>query len=112
MSFSSIYDIIIVGAGPAGSVAAIYARRNGLKTLLLEKAKFPRDKICGDAVSGKSINILIELGLLEEAQNLPGAIIDSITFGSPANEQINIGLQKKKSGTPGGLVIKRLYFVN
>ncbi len=112
MSDSSIYDIIIVGAGPAGSVAAIYARQKGFKTLLLEKSKFPRDKICGDAVSGKSMNILKELNLLEKAQKLPGAIIDSITFGSPSNDQVNIGLMKTKNGTPGGLVIKRIHFDN
>ena len=50
-----MYDVIIVGAGPAGSAAALYAHRLGLNCILLDKAVFPRDKICGDALSGKSV---------------------------------------------------------
>lgn len=59
------YDLIIVGGGPAGAAAALYANRHGLKTLLLDKHRFPRDKICGDALSGKAIAILHALGLLD-----------------------------------------------
>ena len=49
------YDIIIVGGGPAGSSAALYAKKAGLKAIILDKNTFPRDKICGDALSGKSV---------------------------------------------------------
>jgi len=42
-----MYDVIIVGAGPSGSTAAYHCAKSGLKTLLLDKEKFPRDKICG-----------------------------------------------------------------
>ncbi|MCS5652743.1 MAG: FAD-binding protein, partial [Candidatus Marinimicrobia bacterium] len=48
-----MYDAIIVGAGPAGTTAALYAHRLGLQCILLDKSIFPRDKICGDALSGK-----------------------------------------------------------
>jgi Dehydrogenases (flavoproteins) len=48
-----MYDVIIVGAGPAGTSAALYANKLGLKTVLIDKSRFPRDKICGDALSGK-----------------------------------------------------------
>ncbi|MGD9899852.1 MAG: NAD(P)/FAD-dependent oxidoreductase, partial [Calditrichaceae bacterium] len=105
------FDIIIVGGGPAGAAAALYAKRAGLKTLLLDKDAFPRDKICGDAVSGKSMNILKDLDLLEKAWALPGAEIRSITFGSPAGKTINIGLMsEKRKGLPGGKVIRRGVF--
>ena len=56
-----MYDVIIVGAGPAGSTAALYAHRLGLNCILLDKAVFPRDKICGDALSGKSVRLMREL---------------------------------------------------
>ena len=80
-----MYDAVIVGAGPSGCTAALYAYRYGLKTLLLDKAVFPRDKVCGDALSGKSVRILNELGLLEEVSKLGGSEINRITFGSPKN---------------------------
>lgn len=46
------FDIVIVGAGPAGCAAALTLKNSGLKVALLDKDTFPRDKICGDAVNG------------------------------------------------------------
>lgn len=52
-----LYDIIIVGAGPAGSSAARRAAQLGLKTLLIEKHKFPRNKLCGGGVTPKVLKL-------------------------------------------------------
>jgi geranylgeranyl reductase family protein len=106
-----IYDLIIVGAGPAGSAAVLYAARQGLKTLLLDKESFPRDKICGDALSGKSVTVLRELDLLEEVQQLPGAHIQSIVFSSPNNASFRIDLTRTSlKNIPKGFVIRRKHF--
>ena len=51
---SRIFDLIIIGAGPAGSAAAMTARRAGLSAALIDKAKFPRDKLCGGLVTGRA----------------------------------------------------------
>jgi len=111
MSANTEYDLIIVGAGPSGATAAIYAKLHGLKTLLLDKQKFPRDKICGDALSGKSVGILRDLELLDEVQNLPGAYIQSVTFSSPSHEMFNIDLkQTSLKNVPKGFVIRREIF--
>ena len=88
------YDIIIVGAGPAGSTASLYAEKMGLKSILIDKSIFPRDKICGDALSGKSIRMLREMNLLSEVSKLEGAQINRITFGSPSNKQFDLHLNK------------------
>lgn len=45
-----LYDVIVVGAGPAGSSAAFHLVRNGADVLLVDRYAFPRDKCCGDAV--------------------------------------------------------------
>ncbi|MEJ2052438.1 MAG: geranylgeranyl reductase family protein [Calditrichaceae bacterium] len=113
MASNDLFDVIIVGAGPAGSGAALYAQRYGLKTLLLEKEKFPRDKICGDAISGKSMTILKDLNLLSEACKLPSATVDSVTFSSPDHLEVNIKfISDQKSDLPSGLVMRREVFDN
>lgn len=88
------YDLIIVGGGPAGAAAALYAQRHGLAALLLDKQHFPRDKICGDALSGKTVAILHELGLFAEVSNLPGAAVARIVFGSPDATAASIDLSR------------------
>ena len=55
------FDVVIAGAGPAGSACAIKLGESGLKVALLDKATFPRDKTCGDALSVDVINQLAML---------------------------------------------------
>lgn len=109
-----MYDAIIVGGGPAGSAAALYAKKYDLKTIVLDKSNFPRDKICGDALSGKCIRIIRELGLLKGLANLSGAAINSITFGSPSYNHFNLDLRKsdQNADVSKGYVIPRLIFDN
>ncbi|MFC1619696.1 NAD(P)/FAD-dependent oxidoreductase [Candidatus Neomarinimicrobiota bacterium] len=90
----SIYDLIIVGGGPAGAIAALYAERAGLRTLLVDKATFPRDKICGDGLSGKSVTVLQDLNLLEQVRQLPGALVHRVVFTSPAHDELVIDLRE------------------
>ena len=56
-------DVLVVGAGPAGSAAAAWAARAGLDTLLADAAVFPRDKTCGDGLTPRAIGELQRLGL-------------------------------------------------
>ena len=57
------FDVIVIGAGPAGSIAAYVAARNDLKTLLIEKESFPRYKVCGSSLSPLAVRILNHTGL-------------------------------------------------
>ncbi|MBV9784850.1 MAG: NAD(P)/FAD-dependent oxidoreductase [Acidisphaera sp.] len=61
-----IYDVAIVGAGPAGATCAWYLARAGVRVALLEKHAFPRDKICGDAVCSRAQLHLSRMGVLQQ----------------------------------------------
>ncbi|HET7196846.1 MAG TPA: geranylgeranyl reductase family protein [Nocardioides sp.] len=63
MSEARQTDVLVVGAGPAGSAAAAWAARAGLDTLLVDAAVFPRDKTCGDGLTPRAIHELQLLGL-------------------------------------------------
>ncbi len=56
-------DVIVVGAGPAGSATAHRLALSGRDVLLLEKAEFPRDKVCGDGLTPRAVRSLINLGV-------------------------------------------------
>src|SRR4051794_22088291 len=56
-------DVIVVGAGPAGSAAAFHCASAGLDVLLLEKSEFPRDKICGDGLTPRAVAEMVRMGL-------------------------------------------------
>jgi flavin-dependent dehydrogenase len=66
-----IDDVIVVGGGPAGAVAAIVLARAGLRVRLLERATFPRDKLCGDTHNPGAIALLDRLGLYPADDGLP-----------------------------------------
>lgn len=59
------YDAIVVGAGPAGSASAIELARNGRSVALIEKADFPRRKVCGEFISATSISLLERFGIAD-----------------------------------------------
>lgn len=64
MSFNEAeYDVAIVGAGPAGASCALALSRSGLKVCVIDKASFPRDKVCGDALSA---DVIKQLPMLSE----------------------------------------------
>lgn len=67
---NKIYDVIVVGAGPGGSAAAYYLHKAGLQVLLLDKAEFPRDKTCGDGLTPRALQVLSDMGILEQVNQI------------------------------------------
>lgn len=56
-------DVLVVGAGPAGCAAALAAHRHGARVLLMDRAAFPRDKVCGDGLAAEVFDVLAALGV-------------------------------------------------
>ncbi|MEM1971266.1 MAG: geranylgeranyl reductase family protein [Candidatus Anstonellales archaeon] len=107
------YDVVIVGAGPGGSGTALHLRDSGLKIALLDKQKFPRDKVCGDGVSGKSSTILKELGLFDELFKLPHGPGYGVWMSGPNGVDLIVdSRQEKPDAKPHGAVVRRIDFDN
>ncbi len=87
------FDVIIVGAGPAGASTAISLQNSGLSVALLDKAVFPRDKVCGDALSVDVVNQLKILSplLAEEFESLDKKVSSyGVTIFSPDGKHVDI----------------------
>ena len=112
-------DVCIVGAGPGGVATALKLSHLGIPCVLIDKASFPRDKICGDAISGKSTTILgrIDPSIIErfEADEVLQKDVWGIRVFSPNNKQIDIPyrpLYNAQKDEKQGFVSKRIDFDN
>jgi menaquinone-9 beta-reductase len=56
-------DVIVVGAGPGGSTTAYHLARHGVRVLMLEKSRFPREKVCGDGLTPRAVKQLVRMGV-------------------------------------------------
>ena len=100
-------QLVVIGAGPAGATAALFAARAGLDVLLIDKRRFPRDKICGDAIARKSLGVLSELGI-----DFGSAIREPVAravLTSPAGHRIDVDLSTRSEAAPH-LVCRREIF--
>ncbi|WP_205511797.1 NAD(P)/FAD-dependent oxidoreductase [Longitalea arenae] len=113
-------DVCIIGAGPAGAAAALQLQQLHIPCVVVDKAVFPRDKICGDGLSGKVLTALNridpEMGkrlcALQEKEGSWG-----VTFTAPSRDALDIAYQpgynsQAKEGIPAGFVCKRIHFDN
>ncbi len=95
----TIWDVVVIGAGPAGSVAALQLARSGVSVLMVDKAEHPRSKVCGCCLSAASVKLLDSLGLKERLLQLNAVAIDKIV--------LNIGSHRAAVGLCPGLAISR-----
>jgi geranylgeranyl reductase family protein len=92
------YDVAIIGAGPAGSTCAAFCAQAGWRTLLLEKARFPRDKVCGDCINPACWPVLERLGAAERVRAQPHAQLAEVAFVSPRGRTIRLPLAASDHG--------------
>jgi 2-polyprenyl-6-methoxyphenol hydroxylase-like FAD-dependent oxidoreductase len=80
------YDALVIGAGPAGSTAALMLAKAGWSVAIVEKAMFPRRKVCGEFISAASLSLLCELGVGELFRRMAGPEVRRI--GLFAKEEV------------------------
>lgn len=83
------HDVVVVGGGPAGSIASLALKRQGFSVLLLEKGDSGRDKICGDGLIPDSLQLLGEMGLLEEVRGA-GHAASTLQMYSPSGDSVRL----------------------
>ena len=88
-------DVVVVGAGPAGVAAAIGLARAGRDVLVVDKARFPRDKCCGDGLTTGALRLLEHLGL--DPATVPSwQTVEDVTLRSPSGRQVHLPLPRDR----------------
>src|SRR5947199_5844953 len=101
------FDVLIVGGGPAGSACAALCARNGLRTLLIERSVFPREKVCGDCINPGCWPILERLGVAERVLALPHARLAELEFIGLRGRSLKFSLGDSACGE---IAVKRSLF--
>ena len=104
------HDVIVIGAGPAGSAAAKFLADEGLDVRLLDKAVFPRDKTCGDGLTPRALGMLRELGVLDSVAQA-GQRIRGIEVHAPKGISISAEVPPK-DGLPDYLLVLPRYHLD
>jgi menaquinone-9 beta-reductase len=101
------FDVAIVGGGPAGSVCAAFCALNGLQTLVLEREKFPREKVCGDCLNPSCWPVLNRLDLAGRVRALSQAKLARVEFIAIGGRKVIVDLP---SGDECEFAVKRSLF--
>jgi len=88
VSRSHDIDVLVIGAGPAGAVAAFCCARRGASVLLVDRARFPRPKLCGEFLSPDVGDQIAALGLHRELRQLHPAPIDRVSLVIPGGPEL------------------------
>jgi flavin-dependent dehydrogenase len=102
-----MFDVAIVGSGPAGSTCAAFCANAGLRTLLLERENFPREKVCGDCLNPACWPIVRRLQLMERTRLLPHGVLDRVEFIGIAGRTVAVTLP---AGDEAEIAVKRSLF--
>ena len=89
------FEVIVVGAGPAGSTAAILLAQKGRKVLLLDSQSFPREKVCGDGIPPGTMQILYDLGLRDKINPAEFYPINGMRFMTPGGQILDTSFKSK-----------------
>ena len=102
-----LFDVAIVGGGPAGSSCGAFCAMAGLQSLVLDREKFPREKVCGDCLNPSCWPVLERLELADRVQDLPHSKLCSVAFVAIDGREVIVDLP---SGANCEISVKRSLF--
>ena len=108
-------SVCILGGGPGGCAVALQLAKHGVEAVLLEKSAFPRDKVCGDALSGKVMRTLERLDadlantVKRDARAMPSW---GVTFIAPSGRALRVPFTRERVSTAPGAILPRFDFDN
>lgn len=107
-------SVCIIGGGPGGCAAALKLAQHGTPVVLIEKAQFPRDKVCGDALSGKVMRTLerLDLDLVSQVKAHAGSMASwGVTFVAPSGRSLRVPFSRTTGiGEAPGAIMPRFEF--
>jgi 2-polyprenyl-6-methoxyphenol hydroxylase-like FAD-dependent oxidoreductase len=92
------HDVMIIGAGPAGSATAILLARQGWHVTLVEQHRFPRDKVCGECLSALGLDCLRRMNLLEGLRSLGPQVLSEAFIHTPGGRSVCLPLARPMWG--------------
>jgi len=100
------FDVLVVGSGPAGSIAALVLARGGARVAIVDKAKFPRDKACGDLIGPRGVQLLRDLRI-----DVPDAprVSDMVVVG-PTGNRVRLPAPPGRTYPGRAIVVQRSQF--
>jgi menaquinone-9 beta-reductase len=102
-----LFDVAIVGGGPAGSSCAAFCTMAGLQSVVLDRERFPREKVCGDCLNPSCWPVLERLKLAQRVRNLPHSKLQSVEFIAIDGRKVIVDLP---SGVDCEISVKRSVF--
>ncbi len=101
------YDVIVIGAGPAGTAAAISLVAEGRRVLLLEKSRFPREKLCGEFLTPECLPLFDQLGVRQRMLDAGAAIIRTFSLHSQEGARLAIPMSWIANRAPYAIGLSR-----
>ncbi|MHB8574261.1 MAG: NAD(P)/FAD-dependent oxidoreductase [Dehalococcoidia bacterium] len=102
------FDIAVVGGSVAGAVTAAFLARRGLRVAVLDRARFPRDKPCGEGVMPHGVDVLRELGVLQSVRAAGARELSGVRYTLDSGESVHAAFPRAAGKSSTALGVRRL----
>jgi len=91
-------DVVVVGGGPAGAASAVFLAARGFQVTLIDRARFPRDKVCGEFISPAADELLSEMGVLSAIENASPVRLKGVSIAAYGERPLKVDYPPERPG--------------